>query len=642
MRRVVALWVLATGLAAVGFVRADAPADLATLQSRAQAGDAVALNELGNAYANGQGVPQDFAKATQYYAAAADKGYAVAQFNLGLMAELGHGAPQDLTKAFRYYRMAAEQGIPPAQYNVGNMYANGIGTSRNDAEAAKWMRQAAEHEIPEAQFYLGTAFDEGRGVAKDDVQALRWYQAASSAGYAPARYNLAVLLEAGRGAPANPSLAGQLFRAAAQQDFGPAQRMYGLLLIDGRDGLTADPVEAYAWLALSVGRGMPSADRDALGKKLSAAQLAAGQERAKALAASFANPLAADAPSAADALKAAQLDVQKLRAANEQLAGALQDAARERAELLRRIDALTKAADDQTRATASQNFELQSALKDARTAVDRLSTQNVQLQAAAQNNDVGPLRRNIDTLTQQLADKDTELTRVRAEASAASAESQRLARLAGASIANVAESSQVRFLAEDNRRLNSEIRRSTAELGNLYRQLRMAQSRLDQLGDTTKLDVSGEDPGLASLRRQNDDLRADNLRLTEQVRMASSTPAVSPDEIKALRDQLAAANAELAAKSSAPTGADLQRVQTQLADLTKQNADLEKRLAANTGSDAAEQVRKLQGDLAETQLALVAARRETEEIRVQLDAATTSLRAQAAKHAAEPEAARKK
>ena len=48
--------------------------DLATAQARAAQGDPEALNALGNAYTNGQGVAPDIAQAIRYYQQAADKG----------------------------------------------------------------------------------------------------------------------------------------------------------------------------------------------------------------------------------------------------------------------------------------------------------------------------------------------------------------------------------------------------------------------------------------------------------------------------------------------------------------------------------------------------------------------------------------
>ena len=51
----------------------------------AEQGDAVAQNNLGVMYENGQGVAQDFAEALKWYRKSAEQGYVVAQHNLGLM-----------------------------------------------------------------------------------------------------------------------------------------------------------------------------------------------------------------------------------------------------------------------------------------------------------------------------------------------------------------------------------------------------------------------------------------------------------------------------------------------------------------------------------------------------------------------------
>ena len=54
---------------------------------------------LGIMYANGQGVPQDYAEAVKWFRLAADQGDATAQFNLGIMYAKGQGVPQDYAEA---------------------------------------------------------------------------------------------------------------------------------------------------------------------------------------------------------------------------------------------------------------------------------------------------------------------------------------------------------------------------------------------------------------------------------------------------------------------------------------------------------------------------------------------------------------
>ena len=68
------------------------PTNATTMQRRcrssvrlADQGDAFAQYDLGVMYANGQGVPQDYAQAVAWYRKAADQGNAAAQTNLGVM-----------------------------------------------------------------------------------------------------------------------------------------------------------------------------------------------------------------------------------------------------------------------------------------------------------------------------------------------------------------------------------------------------------------------------------------------------------------------------------------------------------------------------------------------------------------------------
>ncbi len=61
-------------------------------------------------YDNGQGVPQDYAKAVKWYRKAAGQGLAEAQYNLGVKYAKGQGVPQDHAQAIAWYFRAAVQG----------------------------------------------------------------------------------------------------------------------------------------------------------------------------------------------------------------------------------------------------------------------------------------------------------------------------------------------------------------------------------------------------------------------------------------------------------------------------------------------------------------------------------------------------
>ena len=86
-----------------------APADVAALRVKANAGDAGAQNYLGFAYDSGQGVPQDSVQAVAWYRKAAEQGYDMAQRDLGYAYEHGQGVPQDYVEAHKWRNLAASR-----------------------------------------------------------------------------------------------------------------------------------------------------------------------------------------------------------------------------------------------------------------------------------------------------------------------------------------------------------------------------------------------------------------------------------------------------------------------------------------------------------------------------------------------------
>ena len=117
--------------------------DINTLMKRAQKGDASAQCSIGVAYTNGQGVPQDYARAVKWLRLAADQGVAIAQYSLGLAYASGRGVTQDYAEAMKWYRLAADQGVTDAQCLLGVMYSTGEGVPKDDAQAHMWFNLAA-------------------------------------------------------------------------------------------------------------------------------------------------------------------------------------------------------------------------------------------------------------------------------------------------------------------------------------------------------------------------------------------------------------------------------------------------------------------------------------------------------------------
>lgn len=65
-------------------------------------------------------------------------------YRLGLCHENGEGVPQNYEKAVEWYHKAAEQGNADAQFHLGDCYRKGKGVRRNKQQAAEWYRKAAE------------------------------------------------------------------------------------------------------------------------------------------------------------------------------------------------------------------------------------------------------------------------------------------------------------------------------------------------------------------------------------------------------------------------------------------------------------------------------------------------------------------
>ena len=113
----------------------------------AKQGDIGAEVALGDMYAKGIGVRQNFARAAEFYTAAArGNRNPDAEFRLGELYFFGRGFPQDYTLAVDWFRKAAFDGHAGAQSVMGSIYDQGFGVERSIVDAYAWYSLAAEHE----------------------------------------------------------------------------------------------------------------------------------------------------------------------------------------------------------------------------------------------------------------------------------------------------------------------------------------------------------------------------------------------------------------------------------------------------------------------------------------------------------------
>ena len=148
----------------------------------AERGESAAQYALGEIYARGIGVPQNYDEALRWYRRAAEQGHAGAEFKMGRSYAKGFGVARDKVEAVNWYRKAADQGHAKAQYMIAMMYTLGLVGPRDYVEAIKWHRKAADQGHGRAQLMLGKMYTYGAGVPIDYVQAYLWLNLASVAG----------------------------------------------------------------------------------------------------------------------------------------------------------------------------------------------------------------------------------------------------------------------------------------------------------------------------------------------------------------------------------------------------------------------------------------------------------------------------
>lgn len=128
----------------------------------------------------------DYVKAVNHWRPLANAGDADAQFNLGQAYKLGRGVPMDVPIALEWFRKASEQGHLRAEDNYGLL----LFQQNRREEALPYIRKSAERGEARSQYILGTALFNGEFVTKDWVQAYALMTRASASGLSQATASL--------------------------------------------------------------------------------------------------------------------------------------------------------------------------------------------------------------------------------------------------------------------------------------------------------------------------------------------------------------------------------------------------------------------------------------------------------------------
>src|SRR5437764_3321149 len=131
----------------------------------------------------------DYPGAIAIWRPLAEAGDADAQFNLGQAYRLGRGVPLDLSVAKVWFERAARSGHVDAETTLGLLtFQNG-----DRVTGLKWLKAAADQGEPRALLVYGTALFNGDGVPQDRVLAYALVSRAAAQGLEPAQETLAQL-----------------------------------------------------------------------------------------------------------------------------------------------------------------------------------------------------------------------------------------------------------------------------------------------------------------------------------------------------------------------------------------------------------------------------------------------------------------
>jgi len=167
---------------------------------------------------------------------------------------------------------ALEEQSAVGDYHLGLLYWRGLGGPRDAVDATVCFQHAAEAGHAAAQTALALALRAGVGIARNDEAARLLLRSAAGAGDVEAMTHLASM--------SDEDEARRLYERAAEAGHSRAMHYLSDML------LPTDPVEALAWLYVSVGLHSEKACAQrakSLARELTASEIARAQKQGRLL-----------------------------------------------------------------------------------------------------------------------------------------------------------------------------------------------------------------------------------------------------------------------------------------------------------------------------------------------------------------------
>ncbi|KAF2186863.1 HCP-like protein [Zopfia rhizophila CBS 207.26] len=225
---------------------------------------------LGDGYASGlfNKDKPDYDRAFPLFVAASKHGHAESGYRAALCYEFGWGCRKDYAKAVQFYRAAASKNHPGAATRLGKACLTGdMGLVNRYREGLKWLKRAtesADYQYNNAPYELGLLHETGYGddVFKDEIYAVQLFTQAAELGHPQAALKLGEAYEHGYlRCPKDAALSVHYYNCAAQANIPEAMmNLCAWYMVGAEPVLEKDENEAYEWAKKAAQHGLPKAE----------------------------------------------------------------------------------------------------------------------------------------------------------------------------------------------------------------------------------------------------------------------------------------------------------------------------------------------------------------------------------------------
>ncbi|KZM26314.1 hypothetical protein ST47_g2522 [Ascochyta rabiei] len=210
----------------------------------------------------------DYDRAFPLFIAASKHGHAESGYRAALCYEFGWGCRKDYAKAVQFFRAAASKNHPGAATRLGSACLRGdMGLQGKYREGVKWLKRASEsadYQYNNAPYELGLLHETGYGddIFKDEIYAVQLFTQAAELGHPSAALKLGEAYEHGLlCCPKDAALSVHYYNCAAQADIPEAMmNLCAWYMVGAEPVLDKDENEAYEWAKKAAEHGLPKAE----------------------------------------------------------------------------------------------------------------------------------------------------------------------------------------------------------------------------------------------------------------------------------------------------------------------------------------------------------------------------------------------